>query len=144
MRTLLMTGDARQRNSLWAQYCCECNVCSYNASAEDVGGKAALLPSHAARAQTRLIRLGNQFSVRPHYWIRLVIGYQAGRTDPHRSAFERFFDGPCDDFEVGMLQKPTHPAHCTVQDVKHHTSGTKPGHTWHDNNPPKAAQIAQY
>ncbi|MGD9489124.1 MAG: 4Fe-4S dicluster domain-containing protein, partial [Calditrichaceae bacterium] len=29
MRNLLMTGEAKERMSLWAQYCCECNVCSY-------------------------------------------------------------------------------------------------------------------
>lgn len=34
MRTLLMTGEAKQRGSLWAQYCCECNVCSMIACPE--------------------------------------------------------------------------------------------------------------
>ncbi|NOX89877.1 MAG: NADH dehydrogenase subunit [Calditrichaeota bacterium] len=28
MRNLLMTGEAKERASLWAQYCCECNVCT--------------------------------------------------------------------------------------------------------------------
>ncbi len=34
MRTLLMTGEAKERGSLWAQYCCECNVCSMIACPE--------------------------------------------------------------------------------------------------------------
>jgi len=34
MRTLLMTGAAKERGSLWAQYCCECNVCSLIACPE--------------------------------------------------------------------------------------------------------------
>ena len=34
MRTLLMTGAAKDRGSLWAQYCCECNVCSLVACPE--------------------------------------------------------------------------------------------------------------
>lgn len=34
MRTLLYTGEEKQRISLWAQYCCECNVCSYIACPE--------------------------------------------------------------------------------------------------------------
>jgi Na+-translocating ferredoxin:NAD+ oxidoreductase RnfC subunit len=39
MRTLLMTGEARARNSMWAQYCCECNVCSYIACPESLDPK---------------------------------------------------------------------------------------------------------
>jgi Na+-translocating ferredoxin:NAD+ oxidoreductase RnfC subunit len=39
MRTLLMTGEAKQRGSLWAQYCCECNVCSYIACPEQLDPK---------------------------------------------------------------------------------------------------------
>lgn len=39
MRTLLMTGEARQRGSLWAQYCCECNVCSFIACPEGLDPK---------------------------------------------------------------------------------------------------------
>ncbi len=49
MRTLLMTGEEKQRGSLWAQYCCECNVCSFIACPEQldprnicVDGKAIL------------------------------------------------------------------------------------------------------
>lgn len=34
MRTLLYTGETKQRMSLWAQYCCECNICSYIACPE--------------------------------------------------------------------------------------------------------------
>jgi len=39
MRTLLMTGEAKARNSLWAQYCCECNVCSLIACPESLDPK---------------------------------------------------------------------------------------------------------
>ena len=39
MRTLLMTGEAKQRGSLWAQYCCECNVCSMIACPESLDPK---------------------------------------------------------------------------------------------------------
>jgi Na+-translocating ferredoxin:NAD+ oxidoreductase RnfC subunit len=39
MRSLLMTGDAKKRISLWAQYCCECNVCSYIACPETLDPK---------------------------------------------------------------------------------------------------------
>lgn len=39
MRTLLMSGDARMLHSLWAQYCCECNVCSLIACPENLDPK---------------------------------------------------------------------------------------------------------
>jgi Na+-translocating ferredoxin:NAD+ oxidoreductase RnfC subunit len=39
MRTLLMTGEAKQRGSLWAQYCCECNICSLIACPEQLDPK---------------------------------------------------------------------------------------------------------
>jgi Na+-translocating ferredoxin:NAD+ oxidoreductase RnfC subunit len=34
MRSLQMTGSDKDRGSLWAQYCCECNVCSLIACPE--------------------------------------------------------------------------------------------------------------
>jgi Na+-translocating ferredoxin:NAD+ oxidoreductase RnfC subunit len=39
MRNLLMTGEAKDRASLWAQYCCECNVCSLIACPEQLDPK---------------------------------------------------------------------------------------------------------
>ena len=39
MRTLLMTGEAKERGSLWAQHCCECNVCSLIACPENLDPK---------------------------------------------------------------------------------------------------------
>ena len=36
MRTLLMSGAAKQQGSLWAQYCCECNICSLVACPESL------------------------------------------------------------------------------------------------------------
>lgn len=39
MRTLLMTGEAKERGSLWAQYCCECNICSLIACPESLDPK---------------------------------------------------------------------------------------------------------
>ncbi len=39
MRTLLYEGEEKKRVSLWAQYCCECNVCSYIACPEGLDPK---------------------------------------------------------------------------------------------------------
>lgn len=39
MRTLLLTGEAKERISLWAQHCCECNICSLIACPESLDPK---------------------------------------------------------------------------------------------------------
>jgi len=61
MRTLLMTGEEKQRGSLWAQYCCECNVCSLIACPEQldpknicVDAKAILRESREGRTEAEL------------------------------------------------------------------------------------------
>jgi Na+-translocating ferredoxin:NAD+ oxidoreductase RnfC subunit len=61
MRTLLMTGQAKERGSLWAQYCCECNVCSYIACPEQldpknicVDAKALLREKKTGRTEVEL------------------------------------------------------------------------------------------
>jgi Na+-translocating ferredoxin:NAD+ oxidoreductase RnfC subunit len=61
MRTLLMTGEEKQRVSLWAEYCCECNVCSLIACPEQldpknicVDAKALLRESKTGRTDAEL------------------------------------------------------------------------------------------
>ena len=48
MRTLLYEGEKKQRVSLWAQYCCECNVCSYIACPENLDPKSMCVDAKAA------------------------------------------------------------------------------------------------
>jgi len=64
MRTLLMTGEAKTRGSLWAQYCCECNVCSMIACPEQLDpknicadAKTLLKQNKAGRTEEELTRL---------------------------------------------------------------------------------------
>ena len=64
MRTLLMTGEAKERGSLWAQYCCECNVCSLIACPEQldpknicVDAKAILRENQMGRTEAELQQL---------------------------------------------------------------------------------------
>lgn len=47
MRTLLMTGEEKARVSMWAQYCCECNVCTYIACPESLDPKNICVDSKA-------------------------------------------------------------------------------------------------
>ena len=61
MRNLLMTGESKQRMSLWAQFCCECNVCSLIACPEQldpknicVDAKSLLRESGISRSESEL------------------------------------------------------------------------------------------
>ncbi len=56
MRTLLMTGDAKQRGSLWAQYCCECNICSLIACPEQLDPKNICVDAKRLLRENRLGR----------------------------------------------------------------------------------------
>ncbi len=53
MRTLLMTGEEKQRGSLWAQYCCECNVCSLIACPEQLDPKNICVDAKAILQENR-------------------------------------------------------------------------------------------
>jgi Na+-translocating ferredoxin:NAD+ oxidoreductase RnfC subunit len=64
MRSLLMTGSDKQRGSLWAQYCCECNVCSLIACPESldpknicVDAKGILKEANMGRTEAELTHL---------------------------------------------------------------------------------------
>jgi Na+-translocating ferredoxin:NAD+ oxidoreductase RnfC subunit len=56
MRTLLMTGEAKQRGSLWAQYCCECNVCSMIACPESLDPKNICVDAKQVLRENKLGR----------------------------------------------------------------------------------------
>jgi Na+-translocating ferredoxin:NAD+ oxidoreductase RnfC subunit len=55
MRSLLMTGEAKERISMWAQYCCECNVCSYIACPEQLDPKTSVLMQNLYCANTNSV-----------------------------------------------------------------------------------------
>ena len=56
MRTLLMTGSAKDRGSLWAQYCCECNICSLVACPESLDPKNICVDAKQVLRENRLSR----------------------------------------------------------------------------------------
>lgn len=56
MRTLLMTGEAKERGSLWAQYCCECNICSFIACPEQLDPKNICVDAKALLRQNKIGR----------------------------------------------------------------------------------------
>jgi Na+-translocating ferredoxin:NAD+ oxidoreductase RnfC subunit len=56
MRTLLMTGAAKDLGSLWAQYCCECNVCSFIACPEQLDPKNICVDAKAVLRERKMGR----------------------------------------------------------------------------------------
>ena len=56
MRTLLMTGETKARASLWAQYCCECNICSLIACPEQLDPKSICVDAKALLRENKLGR----------------------------------------------------------------------------------------
>jgi len=63
MRTLLMTGEAKARGSLWAQYCCECNICSLIACPEQLDPKNICVDAKALLRQNKLGRTEDELQV---------------------------------------------------------------------------------
>jgi Na+-translocating ferredoxin:NAD+ oxidoreductase RnfC subunit len=69
MRTLLMTGEGKSRGSLWAQYCCECNVCSLIACPEQLDPKSICVDAKALLRQNKIGRTEDELKtlfVPPH------------------------------------------------------------------------------
>jgi Na+-translocating ferredoxin:NAD+ oxidoreductase RnfC subunit len=60
MRTLLMTGEVKARGSLWAQYCCECNICSLIACPEQLDPKNICVDAKALLRQNKLGRTADE------------------------------------------------------------------------------------
>lgn len=56
MRNLLMTGDAKERGSLWAQFCCECNICTFIACPEQLDPKSICVDAKALLKEKNLSR----------------------------------------------------------------------------------------
>ena len=51
-----MTGEAKERGSLWAQYCCECNICSLIACPEQLDPKNICVDAKALLREKKLGR----------------------------------------------------------------------------------------
>lgn len=92
MRNLLMSGDAKQRLSLWAQYCCECNVCSLIACPEQLDPKNICVD-----AKTQLREAG--LSREPEELGRVTGGIhpvRGGREIPIQTLYTRLGLNPYD------------------------------------------------
>jgi len=85
MRTLLMTGSAKVRGSLWAEHCCECNVCSLVACPEGLDPKNICVDDKAVLREQKLTRTEDELRrlfQAPH-------PVRKGREVPIRTLYQR-------------------------------------------------------
>ncbi len=85
MRNLLMTGEAKERMSLWAQYCCECNVCSYIACPEDLDPKSICVDAKKLLRENGISRSAEELDV----LFRDVHPARTGREVPISRLYQR-------------------------------------------------------
>lgn len=92
MRTLLMTGEAKDRGSLWAQYCCECNVCSLIACPEQLDPKNICVDAKALLRENKEGRTDEELEslFRPPHPAR------KGREIPIKTLYTRLGLNPYD------------------------------------------------
>lgn len=85
MRTLLMTGEAKDRGSLWAQYCCECNVCTLIACPEGLDPKSICVDAKQVLRENNLSRTPAELEI----LFRPVHPVRKGREVPIPKVYQR-------------------------------------------------------
>jgi Na+-translocating ferredoxin:NAD+ oxidoreductase RnfC subunit len=85
MRSLLMTGEAKARSSLWAQYCCECNVCTYIACPEGLDPKSICVDAKQLLREQNRSRTSEELDV----LFRDVHPVRKGREVPIPRVYQR-------------------------------------------------------
>ncbi len=109
MRTLLMTGEAKERGSLWAQYCCECNVCSLIACPESLDPKNICVDAKALLRANGLSRTPDELQqlFRPAHPVR------HGREIPIKTLYQRLGLTPYDR-HAPFVERDWHPQEVQV------------------------------
>jgi Na+-translocating ferredoxin:NAD+ oxidoreductase RnfC subunit len=85
MRTLLMTGEAKERGSLWAQYCCECNVCTLIACPENLDPKSICVDAKQTLRENNLSRTAQELEL----LFKPVHPVRKGREIPIPKVYQR-------------------------------------------------------
>ena len=85
MRSLLMTGEAKERSSLWAGYCCECNVCTLIACPEGLDPKNICVDAKQLLRENNLTRSAAELDV----LFRPVHPVRKGREVPIPKVYQR-------------------------------------------------------
>jgi len=92
MRNLLMTGEAKQRLSLWAQFCCECNICSLIACPEQLDPKNMCVDAKALLRQTKTSRTPEELT----FLTKGIHPARNGREIPIKTLYTRLGLNPYD------------------------------------------------
>lgn len=109
MRTLLMTGEARERGSLWAQYCCECNVCSLIACPESLDPKNICVDAKAVLREKKMGRSQQELEV----LFRDVHPARKGREIPITTVYQRLGLKPYDR-KANFVESSLHPQEVVI------------------------------
>lgn len=109
MRTLLMTGEEKARNSKWAQYCCECNICSLIACPESLDPKNICVDAKALLRKTGISRTPNELK---SLW-RDEHPARKGREIPITTLYTRLGLRPYDR-KAPFVLCPTKPTSVTI------------------------------
>jgi len=92
MRNLLMTGEAKERASLWAQYCCECNVCTMIACPEGLDPMNICVDAKGLLREKNLSRSAEELEL----LFREVHPARDGREVPIEKVYQRLGLKPYD------------------------------------------------
>jgi Na+-translocating ferredoxin:NAD+ oxidoreductase RnfC subunit len=125
MRSLLMTGEAKERMSMWAQYCCECNVCSYIACPEQLDPKNICVDAKSLLREHKLGRTPHELETlfrEPHparkgREIPIATLYTRLGLKPYdkKAKFVRFDDWQPEKVTIPLNAHIGQPATSTVQ-----------------------------
>ncbi len=105
MRTLQMTGENKARVSLWAQYCCECNICTMIACPESLDPKSICVDAKQLLKENQLTRTPEELDV----LFRDVHPSRKAREIPITSVYQRLglkkYDRHADFFDNNIKPK---------------------------------------
>ncbi len=114
MRNLLMTGEDKERLSLWAQFCCECNICSLIACPEQLDPKSICVDAKALLRETKTARSADELE----QLTRGIHPARSGREVPISRLYRQLglnpYDRPAKFFEVDL-----HPASIRIPTRQH-------------------------
>ncbi|MDP6555817.1 MAG: 4Fe-4S dicluster domain-containing protein [Pirellulaceae bacterium] len=114
MRTLLMTGSDKDRNSLWSQYCCECNVCSLIACPEQLDPARICIDAKKRLKEKRLTRSEQELET----LFRPVHPARKGREIPIQTLYQRLGLASYDR-KADFVDTAPQPAHVNVPLTSH-------------------------
>ena len=92
MRSLMMTGAERDRISLWAAYCCECNICTLFACPEKLDPKNICVDAKGRLREQRISRSTEELD----QLFREVHSAREGRQIPIAMLYQRLGVKPYD------------------------------------------------